>query len=420
MYDNKELIKAMIAFSEDNRDSLAQLNKTVLAYYDKDNTRKVLDPLAKTMKSSAFLGINAAVSHFVDSYKSLMSEKVRDTLIGGVASIQEEIIRQISQSCQTNMIKGLRACFENANYSNMLKIMNETVSSNVISAVDIAFLKTTELPSLFPNGFKCPRGFSQSLKSLNKATAYDVANNKSLKYSTKENLFISESGKIDSKCLNVVCSGRLLLNSEEGELFTDNELIDFCSFLARTPMHGMMNNVGQKIQELIMELYIKKSYSIGFDETCYYHCRTRRKDEAPFTYTQMLKAPVGLPWSGRYNHQGQSHYYFSNTQKGAEAEVIKHKSKNEVLQTIRILPHKEIDLLDLSQTIRRGKTFLKFLRFKISDVNDKTPREYLIPCFVAECCKMIGFDGIKYQGSKEYNNYVVWSDGYFEDGGVCF
>ena len=185
-------------------------------------------------------------------------------------------------------------------------------------------------------------------------------------------------------------------------------------------MHGMMNNVGQKIQELIMELYIKKSYSIGFDETCYYHCRTRRKDEAPFTYTQMLKAPVGLPWSGRYNHQGQSHYYFSFSFKGAEAEVIKHKSKNEVLQTIRILPHKEIDLLDLSQTIRRGKTFLKFLRFKISDVNDKTPREYLIPCFVAECCKMIGFDGIKYQGSKEYNNYVVWSDGYFEDGGVCF
>ncbi len=73
-------------------------------------------------------------------------------------------------------------------------------------------------------------------------------------------------------------------------------------------------------------------------------------------------------------------------------------------------------MTDLPNLVRG---ILRYLRFNLSDVTNKTPREYLIPCFVSDCCKSIGVDGIKYYGTKEYSNYVVWSDGYFTFDGMC-
>ena len=133
----------------------------------------------------------------------------------------------------------------------------------------------------------------------------------------------------------------------------------------------------------------------------------------PFTVGQMLKAPYGLPWAGRFNHVGRSHYYFSDTPFGAKAEIKKHISAKDVIQTICISPCRDVKLLDLSNHIAGCNTFLKYIRFSLADAQDKMPREYLIPCYVSDCCKLIGFEGIKYYGTKDYNNYVVWTDGFF-------
>lgn len=94
-------------------------------------------------------------------------------------------------------------------------------------------------------------------------------------------------------------------------------------------------------------------------------------------------------------------------------------TNNDVLQTVKLKPVKGILMLDLSGSLTRGKTFLRYLRFSLSDVNDKMPREYLIPCYVSDCCKEIGFDGIKYYGAKDYSNYVAWNDGYFDYAGMA-
>ena len=147
-------------------------------------------------------------------------------------------------------------------------------------------------------------------------------------------------------------------------------------------MLALNSGTGQKIYKMLEELYCNGIYSISFDRGVYYHCRSHKKADMPFTFDQMLKAPHGLPWAGRYNQVGRSNYYFADTQKGAEAEVKKHKSDNDVLQTVRLKPIKDIKLLDLSGSLSGGKTFLRYLRFSLSDVVDKMPREYLIPCFV--------------------------------------
>ena len=197
-------------------------------------------------------------------------------------------------------------------------------------------------------------------------------------------------------------------------MFKESELIDFMTFLYETPTMAFDNPVGKKIYDLIE--YLKNSdneHKHGFDKEQYYHTRAREKESVPYVWDEMLRAPVGVTCAGRYNHPGRSHYYFSDTKDGAESEVKKHNSDKEI-QTVCIKPIRDILLLDLSETMRRGKTFLKYLRFPLKEVNDKMPREYLMPCFVSDCCKRIGFEGIKYYGGAKYSNYVVWNDGLFK------
>lgn len=69
-------------------------------------------------------------------------------------------------------------------------------------------------------------------------------------------------------------------------------------------------------------------------------------------------------------------------------------------------------MVDISQ--KTENVFLRFCRFSPDySLATKVPREYLIPSFFSDCCKMCGYDGIKYYGTKSYSNYVTWSDGHF-------
>lgn len=182
---------------------------------------------------------------------------------------------------------------------------------------------------------------------------------------------------------------------------------------------ALSNPTGIKIRDLIIELFNNGSKTIDFDEEYFYHCRKHIKNRMPYTFEEMLKAPHGIPGAGRYNRVGSSCYYFSNTKKGAETEIQKYLKEGEVLQTVKIYTNKNANILDLSNSLERRSTFLQYLRYKVEDLNSSMPREYLLPNFVADCCKRIGFDGIKYYGSKEYNNYVTWTDGYFMYSTMC-
>lgn len=138
--------------------------------------------------------------------------------------------------------------------------------------------------------------------------------NSTLVFNSSNKRFISSAGEVDSTELNILVSGKKFLFASTGEIIKEDELVDFMSFLYKTPMIGATYPTGKKIYDLINSLY---------------------------------------------------------------------------------------------------------LRFSLTDKSDKMPKEYLIPCFVADCCKCIGFEGIKYYGSKEYNNYVVWDDGFFDYAGMC-
>ena len=235
------------------------------------------------------------------------------------------------------------------------------------------------------------------------------------------------------KEMNIICSATETFDSmkkisnenseynanEESEFVEEIELMDFMDYIFKTPTLSSTHPTGIKIIEMIRNIWTSSSSTnkIGFDEDIYYHSRARYIDTAPYVSDQMLKAPVGVTGPGRYNHPGRSHYYFANTREGSIEEVRKHLKNKQEIQTIKIKPVNSIVILDLSNTMKKGNIFLKYLRYPIDSVTDIMPREYLIPCFVSDCCKKVGFEGIKYYGSKSYNNYVCWKDGYFEFAG---
>ena len=421
----KDIYEPLLVFSHAYGEALKSLNLQMLSIYSDKEFAKAINPLTELLKTTGYSPkvpntLNDALSKISTSYAALFAlDTLNDKIAPALVSLHTDSLFAMSNSVQTNMIKALKTSFATADYRRIIGILNDTMNCPTIKASDIAFMKTSGLVDAMGSDLKSPRGLATSLRDLNKATAYDISSNSSLEYRTGDAVFKSKSGEVNSKTLNMICSGKYIFTHDDGEVFSENELIDFCSFLSGTPTLAMLNDTGKKIFRFINTLYETEEKTIDFDKSTYYHCRSHKEGLMPYTFEEMLKAPHGLPWTGRYNHSGRSNYYFADTKKGAESEVKKHLAEDETLQTVQLRPIKSAHLLDLSHTLQRGKTFLRYLRFELSDVTNKTPREYLIPCFVSDCCKKIGFDGIKYFGSKEYNNYVVWNDGYFIFDGMC-
>lgn len=425
MEDNKnDIYKSLLTFSKASSEALKALNLQALSMYTGEESLKAVIPLTARIGENYLSGVSNSLSKTLSemmiSYAKLFAaNSLSDRIIPSLVSLHMDSLMAMNNSFQSNMIKALTASFATADYRKTIAILNETISLPTMKASDVAFLKTSGLVAAIGTDLNTPKGLATSLRDLNKATAGDISLNGSLEYSTRDSVFKSKSGEADSRVLNVICAGKSILTQHEKEIVDENELIDFCSLLSGTPMLAMMDDTAKKIYAFIKTLFESEENTIDFDKSIYFHCRARKADQMAYTFEEMLKAPYGLPWTGRYNHTGRSNYYFADTQKGAETEVKKHLTGNDVLQTVKLMPARNVRLLDLSDTLRRGKTFLRYLRFDLSDVTNKTPKEYLIPCFVADCCKRIGFDGIKYMGSKEYSNYVVWNDGYFVFKGMC-
>lgn len=442
---DRSVYQALIEMSQRYEETMQRLNIRAINLMKSDELHMTLKSLDRSMKAS-FSNIEGAVTgmtRFVEQIKPIADlattkignnlldiakkysqliglyagSAISDSMRAALESIQLRSIWQLSLSNETDMIHDMIGCFANAKFEFLPSILNDAMNKPVIGAADIAFLKTGIIVPVIERELVYPRGFKTSLASLNKSTAEDIADNPEINYDTKKHLFIVAEGREDSKGLNLVCAFKELNDSDD--LFTEVELMNFNSVLATTPMVALAAETGKKIYSWINELFEKQINTIGFDRDFFYHCRSRKTDSIPYTYPEMLKAPHGIPGIGRYNSPGRAHFYFASTQNGAEAEIRKHLKKDEILQTVKLKPVKTIKMLDLSNTLQRGASFLKMIRFPVEEIANNLPRQYLLPGFVGDCCQRIGFDGIKYYGSKEYDNYVSWSDGYFADAGMC-
>lgn len=197
------------------------------------------------------------------------------------------------------------------------------------------------------------------------------------------------------------------------DLFADislDELISFESQLYDDVTFALEHSTGKKIREII------KGWNtfINLDADTYYHARKIEKGQAPFIDQDMLKAPLNVSSHGRYNAIGKSCYYIAETKEGALTEITRHSDEREIqIQVAGLKPVKQAKIIDLSGEIKENNQFMEHLRFAVENGEGKIVKSYLLPNFVASCCKKAGIEGIKYRSS-EYNCFVLWNDDYFE------
>lgn len=325
--------------------------------------------------------------------------------IHNVFSLKWNSLAKIEASYETPELKQLKTSLMN-NEINALQTFASSLKTTHIEAPNIAFLKNM---STFNNlNINMPKGLASVVKSLHIETANRLANSENISLDLSQKQFYIESDpeeRVSTTEINIICSSLQLLSGID-----ETDLIHFLTYLDKYPTHACNHNVGKRIDEIISEW----DAIIDFDREYYYHARALKEGACPYTEAELRKAPYGITWHGRFNNVGHSHYYFSDMITGAVLEVKKH-SKEKRIQIAKLNPIKKIKMIDLSQGISKPNKFLEYCRFN-PDPSEYPliKREYLIPCYVANCCNLHGIEGIKYYGSKEYKNYVSWNDSYFD------
>lgn len=271
------------------------------------------------------------------------------------------------------------------------------------SAQNIAMLK------LIPDyqKYDLPYGAKTVIRNLSINAAMKMAQTDDILFDTDDRSFYHEDNpevKVTAKEITVMDSSI--------ELFADitlTELIQFESQLYENPIFAIEHPVGKRIYEIIRNW----SDFIDFDCTAYYHARSLKGN--PYLEQEMMKAPMNVSAHGRYNEIGKSCYYFTDQKEGALNEIRKHSGGTKpTIQVAVIKPVKSIRMIDLSQKVLSKKNnFIDHIRFAVDTGKGAVIKEYLLPNFVAYCCKKVGIEGIKYYGNG-YNCYVTWRDDYFE------
>ncbi len=287
----------------------------------------------------------------------------------------------------------------------MHRFLTSLTTPGYNDAAEVMLLKDVQgLEDFVEGGY--PSSVKDFIKEINARTAKRLSQNDKIEANIEEQSFrpnYSSEAVVNMETMNVIASSTELLSG-----IPEDELMVFQDELDKYPELAMRSPTAEKIRRIIATWHPL----IGFDQQCYFHSREREQNGRPFTTAEMGKAPNEKAPAGRYNREGQSHYYFCNTKEGSECEVKKHR-RDSLIQTARLWPKKEIRMIDLSEEISHRNEFLSYLRFDFNDTGEGYPKEYLLPEFVSSCCENAGIEGIKYYGSAEYKNYVSWDDSYF-------
>ena len=117
---------------------------------------------------------------------------------------------------------------------------------------------------------------------------------------------------------------------------------------------------------------------------------------------------------GRYNHFGQSVFYLAENEYGAAAELLE-ESGLVWLQKFKLI--KSDKIIDLSHNISEAPNAgLELLSFglRYSNVLERRVKrsagwkpEYFVPRFIADCAKLYGYNGVKFNSSRSYSRNLV-------------
>ncbi len=366
-----------------------------------EQTKKVVEPLQPVLEQVRQVKELSAIASNPFSINNDLSYILKlPAQTEEICKLQKSLLDNDSISAASDYVQKL-----NMNWS---KICGYTdIAQRSMQAQNIAMLRL--LPDYLE--YKLPYGVKNTVKKLSKKAAKRVAEADDILYDTKDRKFYYEEEpekKVAARTITVITSSI--------ELFADitvSQLIPFISKLADNKTFAINHPVGKHIYEIIQSW----NTFIDFDCEVFYHARPIEGEEKPYQLyleQEMLKAPPYISSHGRFNEVGSSCYYFADKKEGAINEIKKHcSSKTHAIEVAEIKPKRSIKMIDLSEAgLSKRNNFIDYIRLAASNNSGKIKKEYLLPNFVAACCREAGIEGIKYYSSG-YNCYVTWQDDYF-------
>lgn len=309
----------------------------------------------------------------------------------------ESNVQAMGLTAISDYIGGLASQWDNA-------LALSDVLDRSIAAQNLAVVRM--LPNY--NDLVLPRGSKKVLKSLTKTTAKKLMESDKIQFDPKgKNFYHKESPdvKFSADQITVVESSLELF-----EEFSLDSLLSFESKLEQNYAFASRHPVGVRIFEMLENW----NYFVSFENITYYHARPLDEHQRPYHDFKMMRAPMNVSAHGRYNEVGRSCYYIAEDKEGALKEIYKHSGGTKPrVQVIGLKAVKLVKLLDLSGEAKKTNRFIEHMRFTVENEVGKTVLEYLLPNYVASCCKEIGIDGIRYR-STGYNCCVLWRDDYFK------
>lgn len=373
----------------------------ILKNSNAENFARLTERMANAIKP------NIAAAEIIERQTQLISSFNMPTYTQSLAITAVEkqwsALSYIADACRTPEIISLQNALINNDFGG-LQSFADSLKATHIEAANIAIIR---MAPIF-EGVTFPRGIISAASGLHVDAAKRLLSSESVSFDIEDRCFYVEASPDDRATVsetNILCSSLQLLSDID-----EADLISFLTRLEKYPAFASEHETGRHIREIVAEW----SQFLDFDHEYFYHARSLKEGCCPYTESELRQAPTGYAGHGRYNYVGQSHYYFSDVEKGAILEVTKH-TKDRYVQIAKLQPNKSIRMIDLSGEITTQNKFLEYCRFNPSpEQYPNIKREYLLPCYVANCCEMYGIEGIKYYGSKEYKNYVSWNDGYFD------
>lgn len=373
----------------------------ILSRFNNENYNRILESVSRNLSLNDTLGeISLRQKALFDRLESPLL-KYAETM--DMVSLQWDALSKIASAFKTPEIDKLQKSLMQNNFAGLFEFA-DALQTSYIEAPNIALLKTAKIFEHID--IALPKGLPTIINNLNVDAANRLAYSENISLDVPSRMFYLEESpneRVNVQETNIICSSLHLLSGVD-----ETDLIVFLNCLEQHPNLALNNPTGRRILEIISEW----NEMIDFDQPYYYHARALGENDCPYTEAELRRAPTGVTWHGRFNFVGQSHYYFSDVPKGAIMEVSKH-TKEPRVQIAKLRPTRSIRMIDLSQELKTKNKFLDYCRFGATNNNLHIQREYLLPCFVADCCRASGIEGIKYYGSKEYKNYVSWDDSYF-------
>lgn len=376
--------------------------KSITADVRLDSIRAVLD----SINSSGWLS----------SYRASEVEKV--------VSAQQELLAACMVSIQTPAIRDMVDRFASKDYFGVYESLASSLSGLTVRGPDIALLGNVGglVDSLgdFGYGGSIPRGTKTFVKNLSKVSLERLSVSEDVSVDIRGKRLLAADAETDPGPCNCVGDDSGVVSASVRSFNVLTSSLSFLEGLTEVDMMKLQQLCSDdpafardcKAGRLIWETVRDWRDAISFDRPVYYHARLKPAGTASYLKDDMVKAPRLLVKAGRFNGPQKAYYYFSDTEHGAMQEIGKHGSGDEA-QVAEIEGRRDVRLIDLSGVGRGTNYFLKYLRFPFTNTDQVIPPEYLVPNFVAQCCRHAGIDGIKYYGSKTYSNYVVWDDGLF-------